>query len=136
MRRTTTSIAIRMVLPLQDFSSSTARVQNSSNSQLKVTKCWDGSIVELLAFGPVSKLNFIALIQSDVPRGANIKVGGNDSKQVFDLSFALILQCNLSYDVHCYTLQSVWLSVYRGWNDVCESRINSSVIERHKFRAS
>jgi hypothetical protein len=80
-----TSIVIHTVLPLQDYMSSTTHLQNSSNSQLKVTKAWDGSIVELLAFGSFSELNFIALPQSDVPLGKSIRIGGNRSKEVFDL---------------------------------------------------
>jgi hypothetical protein len=80
-----TSIVIRLVLPLQNYISSTTHLQNSSNSQLKVTESWDGSIVELLAFGSLSELNFTAFSQSDVPMGVSIRIGGNRSKEVFDL---------------------------------------------------
>ena len=57
----TTFIVICMVFPLQYYISSRTLPCNSSNSQLKVTKSWDGSIFELLAFRSFSKLNFIVL---------------------------------------------------------------------------
>ena len=106
-----------MVLPLQDYVSSTTHLQNSSNSQLKITKSWDGPIVELLAFGTLSEQNFITIPQSDEPR-ANVTIGRNQSKEVFDLidgsvmtmryqrnrtfppsSFASIPHRNSSYEV-------------------------------------
>jgi hypothetical protein len=82
---TIASLVIRFVLPLQDYISGTTHLQNSSNSQLKVTKSWVGSIVELLAFGTFSEQDFLALIQIDEPRGTLFRIGGNHSKEVFDL---------------------------------------------------
>ena len=82
---TIVSTVVRLVLPLQNHIGSTTHREYSSNCQLKVAKYCDGSMVELLAIGSIAKVNFIALLQNDVPRGGN-GLGGNQAKEVSDLT--------------------------------------------------
>ena len=70
---TITPIVIHSVFPLRDYIGGTTHLHDQSNSQLKVTKYWDRLIVELLAFVSFSGLNFIALLQSDKPQGADTR---------------------------------------------------------------
>jgi len=62
------------------------QLKNSNNRQLKVTKSWGRSSVELLAFEASSKPNFITFHQSDESRSHLFRNVENLSKEVFDLT--------------------------------------------------